>query len=373
MKNVLIFFGGVSQEHEISIITGVLTANSIDKEKFNPIAVYLSKNGEFFIGEELFNISFFKNVNFKKLKKVCLICGNNKLYQNKNGRLKQLCSISCAINCMHGKNGEDGAICGLLQLCNVPIASPNTFCSSLSINKSLTNLVVGALGVKTCESTLVEKGAFLFSREKEMLKIVDKICFPLIVKPCCSGSSIGISVAKNFSELESSLESAFDFDNFVVCEKYVENAVDINCAVYSKGNEVVVSACEKPITINEILTFKDKYTGAKTGVVKEFPANISIKNALKIQDISAKIYKSLGFFGIVRFDFLLSDDQVYFNEINSVPGSLAYYLFCNKLSDFMGILTGLIEDALSNFNRAEQSVKTLDNGFVLKDIQGVKK
>ena len=135
MRNILVFFGGKSVEHDVSIITGVLTLNSLDKSVYEPIPVYVDKGGVWYTGEELFDISNFKEKNFKKLKQVTLIAGSGFLYEVNKGRVKRAKQIYSAINCMHGLNGEDGSLSGLLKMCNIPFASPDLFGSSLSIDK----------------------------------------------------------------------------------------------------------------------------------------------------------------------------------------------------------------------------------------------
>lgn len=373
MKNILVFFGGRSTEHDVSIITGVLTLNSIDKTKFLPIPIYITKSGEWFTGDKLKNIEFFKNFNEKGLKKVRLGVSDGFLYELKKSKLKKLYAISGALNCMHGKNGEDGALCGILQLNKIPLASPNAFCSMLSMDKSLSKKILSSLDVLTVEGVTVMSKDYFAKKETVMLDIVNKLSYPVIVKPSSLGSSIGISVAKNFVELENSLKNAFFYDNEVLCEKYLDNAIDINCAVYKIGEKILVSECEKPVTANEILTFSDKYLGSKNGLSREFPANIKAEVSNKIKETTKFVYESLGFSGIIRIDYLLHGDTVYLNEINSVPGSMAYYLFCDTISSFTDLLTDLLNDSFISFIKKDTKTYEYDSKIILDKIKGVKK
>ncbi len=373
MKNIIVFFGGRSTEHDVSIITGVLTLNSIDKTKFLPIPIYVSKSGEWFTGDKLKNIEFYKNFNEKVLKKVRLGVNDGFLYELKKNKIKKICAISGAINAMHGKNGEDGALCGILQLNKIPFASPNAFCSTLSMDKSLSKKILSALGVVTVDGVTVFSKDYFAKKETVMLDIVNKLSYPVIVKPSSLGSSIGISVAKNFVELENALKNAFFYDNEVLCEKYLDNAIDINCAVYKLGEKTFVSECEKPVTANEILTFSDKYLGSKNGLTREFPAKISNELSEKIKETTKFVYESLSFSGIIRIDYLLHEDTVYLNEINSVPGSMAYYLFCDTISQFADLLTDLLNDSFINFIKKDTPSCEFDSKIILDKIKGVKK
>jgi D-alanine-D-alanine ligase len=147
MKNVLVFFGGKSCEHDVSIITGVLTVNSINKELFNAIPIYVDKNGEWYTAEVLKDIEWYKSKNLSKLTKVTLISGNDTLYSVHKNKIKPICKIAVAINCIHGLNGEDGVLAGYLKMCNIPFASPDLFASSMSIDKDFTKVFLSGIGV----------------------------------------------------------------------------------------------------------------------------------------------------------------------------------------------------------------------------------
>ncbi len=373
MKDIAVFFGGKSLEHDVSVITGVLTVNVLDKSLYNVVPIYVHNDGRWFSGDALKNIAFYRNIDFKRLKRVGLIAGDNTLFEIGKNRMKKLCALAGAINAMHGKNGEDGAICGLLALSGVPLASPNAFCSALAMDKWLTKIAMKAIDVPTAEAFAIEKNCFFKNRESAMLDAVNELGFPLIVKPSSSGSSIGISVATDFLTLENALEEAFRFGEKVVVEKYLQNAVDINCAAYCVDGKIFVSECEKPITANEILTFNDKYLGSKTGSKREFPAKIPSRTSEKIKQITATVYETFGFSGIIRIDYLLSGGDIFLNEINSVPGSLSYYLFCEKISDFTQLLNEQLGESFKKFNAQNDCLSEFDGKILFENIDGTKK
>lgn len=374
MKNVTIFFGGASPERDVSVITGVLTANSLDKTAFNPVPVYVAADGTFYIGKALLNIAFYRNPDFKLCKKAVFLPGSSKLYSYKRGSLKEECTVDCAFNCMHGCGGEDGTLCGLLNVCRIPLASPSLFSSALSMDKHFTKIVLAGTGVSFVDYIRVRRKGFFADSDGVMRAIGRKLGFPLIVKPACLGSSIGITVAHDDEELFSALCTAFRYDGKAICEKYISGARDINCAVYYASGGLAVSELEEAIRSKELLSFDDKYGGAKISVSnRKFPADVSEDIRDEIKRVAAKIYSELEFSGIVRFDFLLSDDKVYLNEINAVPGSLAYYLFCDKLSDFSNLLTKLAEDAERRKRERDGRVVEYTSSVLFGDFKGVKK
>lgn len=369
MKNILVFYGGKSCEHDVSIITGVLTLNSLDKNLYNPIPVYVSHSGEWFTGDSLFDVAFYKNFSEKTLKKVTLLSNDSSLYI-KGKKLKKLCSPYTAINCLHGLNGEDGSLAGLLKLHGIPLASPDIFSSSLSIDKEYTKFVLSGLKVNRLACVKLYDHLYYQDKEKALLEVENSLSYPVIIKPANLGSSIGVSSATDRLSLEKAIEGGFVYDDKIIIEQKLSNFIELNSAAYKGQNGVVVSMVERPISASEILTFKDKYEGFKGGGEREFPAKISKKLTEKIQSITKKIYSELGFFGIIRIDYLLVGDKLYLNEINTVPGSLAYYLFSDTLKGFTKILSEIIELSV------QKHLKYLSRKFDYKSsvlkIEGVK-
>ena len=369
MKNILVFYGGKSCEHDVSIITGVLTLNSLDKSLFKPIPIYVAHSGEWYTGDSLFDVQFYKNFSEKTLKKVTLISGDSALYI-KGKKLKKLCNIYSAINCLHGLNGEDGSLSGLLKLHNIPLASPDIFSSSLSIDKEYTKFVLSGLKVNRLNYIKLYDHLYYQDKEKYILEVENSLGYPVIIKPANLGSSIGVCSAGDRASLEKAIEGGFVYDDKIIIETKLSNFIELNSAAYKGQNGVVVSMVERPISASEILTFKDKYEGFKGGGIREFPAKIPNKITKKIQSVTKRIYEELGFFGIIRIDYLLVGDKLYLNEINTVPGSLAYYLFSDTLKGFTEILTEIIE--LSVQNHLKFLSRKFDYKSSVLKIDGVK-
>lgn len=358
MKSVAVFFGGQSIEHEISVITGALTLNSLDKTLYNPIPIYVDKDGKWYTGESLFDIDSYKNLEVKKLKRVTLLFGDNKLYKIKGKKITPFCEIAFIINCMHGERGEDGSLAGIARANNLAFASPDIFCSSVCMSKLATKIFLKGLNVKTLNYLSVDG----INIDKDIL---DKITYPVIVKPDTGGSSIGITVAQDQTSLKYAVSVALRYGKKAIVERYLENATEINCAVYRGDNGLVVSECEKPIFVGELLSFNDKYKDGD----RVFPADIPKKLSDKIKNITKTVYDALDGEGVIRVDFLIKDGVVYVNEINTVPGSLAYYLFGERTADFTKMLNQLLKRA--NENSAKQSsLKTNYDSGILNGLKG---
>jgi D-alanine-D-alanine ligase len=356
MKSVAVFFGGQSIEHEISIITGTLTVNSVDKTKYNPIPVFVDKDGKWYSGEILKDVDSYKNLDYKKLYRVTFVFGDNRLFKIKGKRLLPICPVGFVLNCMHGERGEDGTLAGVAKACNLALASPQTAFSSVCMSKSLTKIFLKGLNVKTLNYFCVEN-------LKQVQKIKSKLTFPVIVKPDCGGSSIGITVVNDPDGLEYAVFTALRYGKSALIEQFLQGATEINCAVYKDKDKIVVSECEKPIFIGELLSFNDKYKDGD----RVFPADIDKHLSDKIKQTTLKIYQNFDGEGVVRMDYLIKDGVVYLNEINTVPGSLSYYLFSEKLQGFTAMLNDILERANQNSAR-QQSYKTTFNSGILHGI-----
>lgn len=378
LKPIAVFFGGKSTEHDVSVITGVLTLNSIDKTKYKAVAVYIDKNGKWYGGDGLNSLEFYKKPDFSKLKRLFTAAGDNTVYCFKGKKAVPYFKPETAILCMHGINGEDGALTGLLRLSGMAVVSPNIFAQAAAIDKDYTKLVLKGLGVPYVDYVRVLRDRFYEKKQATVDFCAKTLGFPMIVKPSRLGSSIGIKTVYEKEELERAISAAFAFDDKVILEKYLNGARDLNAAVYCSNGIIHVSRVEEAITANDILTFEDKYGGGKSSAAgmassRRESACVSEKIKNKIFEYSEKIYRKLDFGSIVRFDFLLCDDKVYLNEINAIPGSLAYYFFCDKISDFSKLLTELIDEAEKKRRRENNFITEFDSFVLSGDFSGVKK
>lgn len=317
MATLAIIFGGKSCERNVSVATGIQVVNLAKKHKVVPI--YVDGNGVWRTDKAYDTVSGVKTV---KGKKVHLRPASNYLFAESG---KKLCAIDCAVICCHGLNGEDGTLQGLLQLSGIPYTGSGVAASAVGMDKVLMKRVFRDAGLPQVEFTPLR----LCDYNSDFYGCVDKFKdaeFPLIVKPANLGSSIGITMAHDADELIKGIRTAFEWDNEVVVEEALTDFTEINCAVFGRGNELIASELEQPVGWSEFLTYKDKYSnGLKEG--RKMPAPISDELTAQIKELALKAFSAVGASGIARIDFMVKGETAYVNEINTIPGSLAAYLF----------------------------------------------
>ncbi len=372
MQSVAVFFGGKSPEHDISVITGVFALNSLCTDKYVPVPVYVSRAGKWLTGKGLNDVSAYKNLDERKLEEVCALPGSETLYTIKKGKIKPLCRPLCVVNAMHGGGGEDGSMAGLLSVCEIPQTACLPFGAAATMDKAISKTVLRGAGIRTLPCVVFTEQGY-YRRKTFYLRHTQKtLGFPVIVKPASLGSSIGIHRAENEKELCVALEQAFRYDKKVVVERALTRFTEINCAAYRGKNGICVSACEKPMAEGDILSFADKYlSGEKGRCSREFPAKIPAKMTTHIQTLTRAAYRRLGLRGVVRVDFLMEESgQVWLNEINTVPGSLAYYLFGDSPIALTAILDEIIDVAVREQRDKESRITQFDSSVL--QIDGVK-
>lgn len=360
-KTAAVFFGGRSCENEISIITGTMVCNVLRGGAYDVYPVYIAQDGGMFTGEALFDVASFRKEP-KEFLPARLDGGT--LYAARGKKLRPLARIDVLLNCCHGMGGEDGAVAGLADLNGVANASPAMAASAVFMDKCMTKFIAAALGVRTLPSFRVAEADFARRGAFAVRCIEERLGYPVIVKPARQGSSIGVFVAEDRESLLFALRAGFAYDTLLLAEKYLQDRREINCAAYRSRGEIVVSPCEEPKTSHKILTFADKYTDGGKGDRGDFPARLPAQTAEHIRGVTKLLYRRMQLRGIVRADFLLGGGQVYFNEMNTVPGSLAWYLFCKNLADFRTVLQAVLEEGERDF-AARSSKRLLKNSGVL--------
>lgn len=349
MKNIGVVFGGVNVEHDISIITAMQVMQALNKEEFCIVPIYISKDGNWETGDNLLDIKSFKSE--QKNKEVLLSLKDNWLYFKRIGGYRKWKQIDFVFICMHGKNGEDGAIASLLELNNIPYANSSILGSAVGCDKVLFKEMMKALKIPAIKSLSFNIIEFKEDEKRVINKISNYFKFPIILKPSNLGSSIGIEVCKNQSELEEKLIAVFSFDNRVLIEEYLEGCREVNVAIFKSKEKLIVSELEEPLKGDVILSFDNKYNSkADKGMQtlnRIMPAQISLGQKRIIISYAKRIYNALNLFGICRFDFILdASGKVLVNEVNTIPGSYAFYLFKPKKIDFEKLLQLQIEEGI---------------------------
>jgi len=328
-----VLFGGRSYEHDISIITATEVCAAL-KGQGEILPIY-AREGEFYLLKEMPELSDFAKGKVRKRKvRFCRVEGGGGIV--KRGKKR----IDCMVMCCHGGEGEDGRFSALMEVYDIPYTASSVLPSALSMDKRLSKVIFEREGFFTPLAVFGRRG-------EDVIKKAKALVYPLIVKPVHLGSSIGIGVAHEESELIEAVSVAYAFDEEILVEEVIENAVELNCAAYSDGDHIVVGAVENPTSWHEYLTFEDKYKGGK---YKSGGGSRIVEGLLadRVKEETEKVYRAFGLFGIARIDFLYSETQdvLYVNEINSQPGSLAFYLFEENGISFPDLLRAVIHQGI---------------------------
>lgn len=396
-----VFFGGKSVEHEISVITMNQAISSLDPEKYEIVPIYIAKNGVMYTGDDLLDLYSFKDMDvlLKRCYKVAVVNDGKGVKVVRCpapiiGK-RVLNTIDVAFPIVHGTNCEDGTIAGFVTLLGIPFVGPDIMASSIGMDKILQKKVLKESGLPVVDYVSFYSMEYIKDEEKILKEINEKLSYPMIVKPGNLGSSVGIKKAKNKSELEEAIEFAMEFADRVIVEKAVENLKEINCSVIGNLTESESSICEEPFFSDEILSYTDKYIGdgktkggtigggkgtsikfgSKTGTTKgggnefankKIPADISKEKTEEIQKLAKEVFKTLGCSGVARVDFLIDTktDEVYVNEINTIPGALSFYLWEATGKPFEKELDEIIDIAIKRQRDKEKLTFSYDQNIL---------
>ncbi len=381
--NVAVFFGCCSVEHEVSIISAVQAMHSFDREKYNLIPVYVTKDGVMMTGEELFDIESYKNLPalLKKLRAVTLVREGKDVVMKTIGMFGKAMRIDVAFPIVHGTNCEDGTIQGLFEFLRLPYVGCDIISSAVGMDKAIFKDVLASAGLPVLPCVRFYSREFFEDRENMLKKIEAQIGLPAIVKPANLGSSVGITKVETVEALNEAINLACSFADKILVERAIMGLREINCSVLGDYDDCIASCCEEPVAQDAILSFKDKYLsggGKKSGesqgmqsLSRIIPAEIPEEKSEEIKGLACRVIKALGGAGIARIDFMLdtqNGDKVYVNEINTIPGSLAFYLWEKSGISYKELLTRAVDLA---FKRSRKQ-KSLNFTFESNILSGVK-
>ena len=369
--NIAVFFGGESVEHEVSIISAHQAIEALDKNKYNVIPVYVSKERKLYVSDLLKDMS-----NYKDLKQLISQCTQVSITSEDNRVVirpvkpslfgpKELGTIDVAIPVMHGTNGEDGTIQGFFEMLKVPYAGCDLYGAAIGQDKVLQKNVLSDNNLPITNWFWVY-GSEMDTHQSEILDKVHRLIYPVIIKPARTGSSVGISIAHNDEEYLACFDEARQYDEKIITEKVVKPMREINCSVVGDSYSCVASVLEEVSSVSqdELLSFSDKYLGGSKSTKSEgskgmastariVPAPLTDEQTRLVQQLAKETFRVLGTSGVCRIDFLMDADtkKVYVNEINTIPGSLAFYLWQAAGVSFSELMDKLIELALDRERR----------------------
>ena len=387
-----VLFGGVSVEHEISIITAIQAMNSIDSIKYDIIPIYIAKDGTWYSGAMLKDIKIYSDMDLLKryAKEVVLYKRDGKfILQNKRGFLrKDIGEIDLCFPIMHGTYGEDGNLQGYLETVGIPYCEADTYAAVVGQDKVFMKQIWQSSGVPVVKYDWFYDTDYNKEPEK-IIERLEKIGYPLVVKPARLGSSVGISFCKNNDELREAILEAINYDTKILVEKAVDNLLEVNISVLGNYQKQNLSVIEEVGSSNNLLTYEDKYIGGSKGPSKGMasakriiPARISKELTNEINDIAIKAFKSLNASGVVRIDFLIDKktEKVYANEINSIPGSLSFYLWNRTDKEYPELLEDIINLGIRDYKNKRSKVHSFDTNILSnfskngsKGVKGIKK
>ena len=383
MKTTIgVFFGGRSTEHEISVISASQAMHAINAEKYEVVPIYISKQGKWYTGKALLDIQNYRNIPelLEKVEEVYMepTFGDYNLYKKKRSLFGSnvLKHIDVVIPVLHGSNGEDGIFEGLLETIGIPYAGCNTLSSANGMDKITMKMILKSCGIPVVNFVWFSDKEWYTRRDEIIGQIEKEIGYPVIVKPANLGSSVGIGRACNREELIDKIDGAEIYTTRIIVEDMVEDLQEINCSVLGDCDENQASVLEEPIKSGEILSYEDKYVGGSKGAKgmqasqKRIPADLPEKETKRIQFLARETFRVLSCHGVSRIDMIIDRKtrDIYVNEINTIPGSLSFYLWEASGISFEQLMDKLVELAIKR--KREQGMKTVSYDHNIFNLGG---
>ena len=383
MKTTIgVFFGGRSTEHEISVISASQAMHAINAEKYDVVPIYISKQGKWYTGEALLDIKNYRNTAdlLGKVEEVYMepTFGDYNLYKKKRGLFGSgvVKHLDVAIPVLHGSNGEDGTFEGLLETIGIPYAGCNTLSSANGMDKITMKMILKSCGIPVVDYVWFTDKEWFAQRDELIDRIEKEIGYPVIVKPANLGSSVGIGRACNREELIEKIDGAEVYTTRIIVEDMVEDLQEINCSVLGDCDENQASVLEEPIKSGEILSYEDKYVGGTKGAKgmqaaqKRIPADLPKAETERIQFLARETFRVLSCHGVSRVDMIIDRKtrDIYVNEINTIPGSLSFYLWEATGISFEQLMDRLVELAIKR--KREQGMKTVSYDHNIFNLGG---
>lgn len=384
-----IFFGGKSVEHEVSVITAAQTAAAMDAGKYNLIPVYITKDNEMYTGADLFTPGAYRDLPslLARSQRVALVRDKGRVhlmrYPSRVFGKPLAAGLDLAFPVAHGTNGEDGSLQGLFQMHGLPYVGSDVGASACGMDKIVGKRLLEGAGLPVLPGYSFRAVEYFNDPDDIIARLEAFHEYPLMVKPVNLGSSVGISPAHDADELRDGIELAASFAERLLVEPMLADMREINCSVIGDGEHTEASVCEEPFSTGEILSYSDKYQGGgkggaasagkagagKSGAggdgakgmggsLRKIPAELEDGKEAEIRALARQAFAALNCSGVVRVDFLLNkeDDKVYVNEVNTIPGSLAFYLWEASGKSFGQLTEELIQLALKRSRVQERLI-----------------
>jgi len=380
-----VFFGSRSVEHEVSVITAQQAMAAMPSDHLVPVPVYIAKSGAWYTGELLLQLERYKDIDR-------LVAASTRVTMRPEpgsggdlvevdgrrallgGSPRAAARFDVAMPLVHGSNGEDGTLQGLFELAEVPYCGCDVAAAAISMDKRLARTALRGAGIPVLDDVTVARTRWLAQDDDVIAELERSPGYPMYVKPRRLGSSIGVARVAAREGLRAALDVAFSYDTSVLAEPAQDGTIEINCSVLGQDDDVHVSVCEQPVSTGT-LSYADKYlSGAKskgsatapaTGMKSSqriIPAPISDSLTKRIQDTAMSAFRAIGAAGVARVDFLVSpeSDSFVVNELNTLPGSLSFYLWEASGVHFDALLDRLVDMAMARHREQQATTSSID-------------
>lgn len=389
---VAVFFGGRSVEHEISVISALQAINAFDISKYDIVPVYISKSGKWYTGDVLLDIKNYRDMNALTSKATEVYMrpqyGDYKLYRVKTGTFSRnnvVADLHVVIPVLHGTHGEDGVFEGVLETIGIPFAGCNVLSSANGMDKITMKMILKECGIPVVDYVWFTDKQWDSDRDAIVARVEEKLTYPVIVKPANLGSSVGIGKAANREELIEKIDNADKFSQRLIVEHMITDLKEINCSVLGDCDDHQSSVCEEPLKTGDFLSYEDKYMGGtKTNAGmqasdKRIPAELPEEMSERIRKMAGDTFAALSCHGVSRIDVMIDnkDNSVYVNEINTIPGSLSFYLWEATGISFPKLMDTLVQLALRRHREEDRKTFSYDSNIFalgpgLKGAKGTK-
>lgn len=407
--NVGVVFGGVSPEHEVSVISSLQAIAALDSRRYRPVPIYIAKDGTWYTGETLLDIDAYRDLDRVRASAIPVrvdagTIGSLRMIEKRPrglfaGRPREF-SVDVVLLGLHGGSGEDGGLQGLCETFNVPYTGSSIIGSAIGMDKVISKMLCRDQGIPIVDFVGIRESEWANREDEWLANCEDALGFPVIVKPARLGSSIGIAKADDRDELDRAIEDAFRYDEKVVVERAITNLREINCAVLGDPNEALTSVLEQPVRTEgeELLTFQEKYMrggdaakgaprrakneadspGGMASLDRIIPAPIDEATADRIRALALQVFTLFECGGVARIDFMIDENtgEVFFNEINTIPGSFSFYLWDPAGIPFDELIHRMIELARKRHRDRNSRIRSYDVNLLsergLRGIKGAK-
>ena len=380
-----VIFGGETVEHEVSIISALQAIENMDRTKYDIVPIYISKDKIWYTGHMLFDIDVYKD--FNDLKRYATPCtlvnkkGNFYLQKTTGIFRKDITELDIAFPIVHGNNVEDGTIHGYLKTVGIPTVGSGVLGSALGQDKVIMKQVFKAMGLPIVDYVWFFENEYLETPD-DIIKSINKLGYPVVVKPATLGSSVGITYVHNEKELVGAIEDAINYDEKIIVEKAVPNLVEVNCSVLGNYTYQETSEIEEVLSSKDLLSYQDKYIGGNkskgskgmASASRIIPARISQDTEEKVRTIAMSAFRALNLSGVCRIDFLINKEtrEVFINEPNTIPGSLSFYLWEPAGKPYRELLDDLINLAIKDYKNKSKKNYSFDSNILSGYVMGAK-